>query len=82
VSFADSLPEDAADYKKVPALDIERCLCDWRWVSDPLDVPYATVFSRYPRSYPLITFSANCLIAEHRAKAGTQRHFNHWVTKD
>lgn len=75
--FINSLPEDA---KKLiqPKLVLERCTCQWDWLADPSDTEYLEFRRSYPRSYPVITFSATCSIAAHQAKAGTTYHFNHW----
>lgn len=78
MSYLDELPEDAAEMtKQAKAAEIEHCLCRWDWVADPADKD-GKEFGRYQRSYPVITFAASCPVAAHAAKAGTQRHFNHW----
>lgn len=78
--FADEVPEDAANLRKD---EIKHCMCRLDWVADSTDAKRTKKrnyegFRNYPRSYPVISFLASCPIKEHAAKAGTQRHFNHW----
>jgi hypothetical protein len=77
MAFADELPEDAKELQPEPV-----CVCRVDWVTTPASVKEWKnditdgLNQPYPRSFPAITYSADCKVTGHAEQAGYQKVFD------